>query len=196
MTPHRGDRLDLDLAGVDRLEIHVIGGEVNVTANRAEAGDVVHVEAEVLRGPAIDVDLRPDGTLVIDHKPVASISGLLAGHVAIRAVVTVTVPERTEVHVRTVSADSFVGGLTDATSVTTVSGRVTATALDGETALKSVSGDVDVQGVAGSVRCVTVSGDLTINGGSPTDVSARSVSGDLTFDLDEIAPLDCTTVSG
>jgi hypothetical protein len=195
MTTDRGERLDLELTGVERLDVRIVAGEVNVTA-RAGDGDGVHVEVDVLRGPDVEVDLRDDGTLVIEHQPVRSLSGLLSGNVAVKANVTVIVPERTETLVRTVSADVFVGGIAAGTSVTTVSGRVTATGLDGDVSLKSVSGDLEVQGVAGSVHANTVSGDLTISGGDPGEITARAVSGDVTFDLDDVPDVQCTTVSG
>ena len=196
MTTYRGDRLALELAEVTRLDIRIVAGEVNVTASTGAPGGPARLEVEVLRGPDVDVELTDDGTLVVDHQPVRSITDLIAGRLSCKANIAVVVPEGTPTHVRTVSADAFVGGILGGTSITTVSGRITATALDGEVALKTVSGDLDVQRVGGYVRVNTVSGDLTISGGDPEEVNAKAVSGDLTFDLDEVPDVDCTTVSG
>ena len=195
MTNYRGDRLDLELEGVTQLSVRIIGGEVNVTAS-AGAGGPVRLEVDVLRGPEVEVDLRSDGTLVVEHQPPRTIGNLLNGNLSLKANVAVVVPEDTEVRVRTVSGDAFVGGVAAGTSVSTVSGRITATGLDGDVSLKSVSGDLEVQGVGGVVHANSVSGDLTISGGDPEEITARAVSGDLTFDLDEVPDVDCTTVSG
>jgi DUF4097 and DUF4098 domain-containing protein YvlB len=195
MTNHRGDRLDLELDGVVRLDVRIVAGEVSVTGSSGEGG-TARVEVEVLRGPDVDVELDDEGTLVIDHQPIRSFGNLLSGNLAVKANVAVVVPSGTAVHVRTVSGDAFVGGIDGGTSIVTVSGRITGTGLDGEVALKTVSGDVEVQGVGGTVRSNSVSGDVTISGGDPEEVSARSVSGDLTFDLDEVPDVDCTSVSG
>ena len=196
MTTYRGDRLDLELDGVLRLDVRIVAGEVDVTATAGEPGGPVRVEVEVLRGPDVDVELADDGTLVVDHQPVRSLADLIGGKLSCKANVAVVVPEGTPTHVRTVSGDAFVGGILAGTSITTVSGSITATGLDGEVALKTVSGDLDVQRVGGYVRVNTVSGDVTISGGEPEEVNAKAVSGDLTFDLDEVPEVDCTTVSG
>ena len=196
MTTYRGDRLDLQLDGVTRLDVRIVAGEVNVTATTGEPGGPVRVEVDVLRGDDVDVELAADGTLVIDHQPVKSWSGLLSGNLSVKANVAVVVPAGTPTNVRTVSGDVFVGGIAARTSLTTVSGRITATGLDGDVALRSVSGEIEVQGVAGTVRVNTVSGDLTISGGDPEEVRVRAVSGDVTVDLDEAPDLDVTTVSG
>lgn len=195
MKTYRGDRLQLDLTDIDQLDVRVVAGEVNVTASSADHGGAVRVEVDVLRGPEARIDVV-EGVLVIDHQPVRTLGGLLAGTLAAEATVAVVVPEGTAVRVRTVSGQVFVAGTAAGASVTTVSGRITATGLDGDTSLKTVSGDLEVQGVGGTVHVNTVSGDLTISGGDPDEITARAVSGDLTFDLDEVPDVDCTTVSG
>jgi hypothetical protein len=195
MTHHEGDRLDLELDDVAEVDVRIIGGEVTVTAAGRET-TAVRLEVEVLRGPAVVVDVR-DGVLVVEHQPVRSLGSLLSGEMGgVRANVSVIVPEGTETRVRTVSGDVFVAGIRSTTSLTTVSGRITATGLDGDVGLRSVSGDIDVQGVGGAVRANAVSGDVTISGGSPVEVTARAVSGELTLDFDEVPDVDCTTVSG
>jgi hypothetical protein len=196
MTSYRGDRLDLDLEGVHRLDVRIVAGEVNVSASSTVASGSARVEIDVVRGPDVDVVLDDDGTLVVEHRPVRSLSGLLAGEIGAQARVTVVVSPATPTHVRTVSADAFVSGLGAGTSVVTVSGAITATGLDGEVTLRTVSGDLEVQDVGGIVRTNAVSGDLTISGGDPEEVTARAVSGDVTLDLDEEADIECVTVSG
>jgi hypothetical protein len=193
MTHHEGEHLDLELDGVEELDVRIVAGEVSVTAGGS--GTRARLEVDVLRGPPVTVDLR-DGVLVVEHEPVRSLSNLLGGGANVRAEVSVIVPEGTHTHVRTVSGDIFVAGIRSNTSVTTVSGRVTTTGLEGEVGLRSVSGDVDLQGVGGTVRVNSVSGDLTIRSGDPTEVTARTVSGEITLDLDEVPDIDCITVSG
>lgn len=190
---YEGDRLDLELEGVHELDVRLVGGEVTVTAGGS--GATVRLEVDVVRGPAVVVDLS-DGRLFVEHQPIRTLGNLLGGGANVCANVSVIVPEETVTNIRTVNGDVFVGGITSATSITTVSGRITGTGLDGEVGLRSVSGDVDVQGVGGTVRANVVSGDLTISGGDPEEVTARSVSGEITLDFDEVPDVDCTTVSG
>ena len=194
MTHYEGDRLELELEQIHEVDVRLVGGEVSITAGGAEA-TTVRVEVEVVKGPDVEVEVD-GGVLAVQHQPVKSFGGLLSGDMAVRANVSVIVPERTDVRVRTVSGDVFVGGIRSSSSLTTVSGRITATGLDGETGLRTVSGDIDVQGVDGIVRANAVSGDVTISGGGPDEVTARSVSGELTLDFDEVPDVDCTTVSG
>ena len=194
MTHYEGDRLELELEEVREVDVRIVGGEVSITAGGSET-QTVRLEVEVSKGPDIEVDVE-DGVLAVQHQPVRSLGGLLNGDMSVRAIVSVIVPEGTDVRVRTVSGDAFVGGIRSSSSVSTVSGRITATGLDGEVGLRSVSGDIDVQGVDGTVRANAVSGDVTISGGAPVEVTARSVSGELTLDFDGVPDVDCTTVSG
>lgn len=194
MTHYEGDRLELELDEVDEVDVRIVGGEVSITAG-SSAATTVRLEVEVARGPHVDVEIG-EGVLAVQHQPVRSLGGLLNGDLSVRATVSVIVPENTDVRVRTVSGDVFVGGIRASCSLSTVSGRITATALDGEVGLRSVSGDIDVQGVAGIVRANAVSGDVTISGGTPDEVTARTVSGELALDFDEAPDVDCTTVSG
>lgn len=195
MTHYEGDRLELELTAEDvrEVDVRIVGGEVSITAGAP--GSAVRLEVEVAKGPDVVVDLD-GGVLSVEHQPVRSLGGLLNGDMAVRAVVSVLVPEDTDVRVRTVSGDLFVAGIRSSSVLSTVSGRITATALDGEIGLRSVSGDVDVQGVGGVIRANAVSGDVTISGGSPDEVTARSVSGEVTLDFDDVPDVDCTTVSG
>lgn len=196
MRSYQGDQLDLDLEGVRRLDVRIVGGEVNVSASTAAAAGAARLEVDVVRGPAVDVELDDEGTLVVEHRSVRSLSRLLNGELGAQATVTIIVPAPTPTHVRTVSADAFVAGIEADTSVATVSGRITVTGLDGEVNLRTVSGDVEAQDVDGIVRANAVSGDVTISGGEPEEVTARTVSGDVTLDLDADTDVDCTTVSG
>jgi hypothetical protein len=196
MSSYRGDRIDLELEGVRRLDVRIVGGEVNVSASSTAAAGSARLEIEALRGPDVDVELDDEGTLVIEHRPIRSLSRLIGGEIGAQARVTVVVSTATPAHVRTVSADAFVSGLGAGTSVVTVSGAITATGLDGEVTLRTVSGDLEVQDVGGVVHTNAVSGDLTISGGNPEEVTARAVSGDVTLALDEGADIECVTVSG
>src|SRR5436189_277820 len=80
----------------------------------------------------------------------------------------------------------------------TVGGTLTATYLSGSVELNSVSGDIEVEAVSGRLKATSVSGSVTVNAGSVTELSAKSMSGELALDLD-IKPAgryECRTASG
>lgn len=196
MTHDEGDRLALELEDVHEVDVRIVGGEISITSTSGEAAaTAVRLDVEVRRGPDVEVTVE-DGVLLVQHQPVRSLGGLLSGDLSVRAHVTIVVSDGTVVRARAVNGDVFVGGVRASSSLSTVSGRITATALGGEVGLRTVSGDIDVQGVTGVVRVNAVSGDVTISGGSPDEVTARSVSGELTLDFDGVPDVDCTTISG
>lgn len=180
------DRVEVQFDEADAVEVAIVGGDVAVTTS---AGPV-RVEADVLQGPPVDIEMDA-GVLRVVHQP-ERITGLVIGP---RAVVRVAVPEQVPVTVRTVSADVFVAGTTDP-SVATVSGRITASGVSGGSSVRTVSGDIEVEAVTDRLDANSVSGSITVTAMGVTDVKARAVSGDVTIDLPTAAATTCTTISG
>lgn len=205
MASWEGENLRIELPRVTEAHVRIVGGEVAITAGAGPA----RLEAEVLRGEAIRVEVD-NGVLTIVHEPERWVSGISWGSITSlgslaaigrnvqrshEAVVTLTIPADAPVNVRTVSADVVVAGARAGASVTSVSGRVTASDVAGDLSVRAVSGSIDAQAVEGKVSINTVSGGATVTGQVP-DLTGRSVSGDLTFDLDEAGDVAISTVSG
>lgn len=188
-----GRRLVLDLEDVVEVHIRIVGGEVSVGATSGPA----RLEAECLRGEAVRVELA-DGVLIVEHRQQESTSWFSIGRPTIEALVAVTVPPDVPVDVTSVSAPIVAAGLAGDVELKTVSGDVTCSYLTGAASVTTVSGEVDVDGVSGRFQAGTVSGDVTVNAGCVTDFDAKTVSGELTLDLD-VKPegtYHMTTVSG
>jgi len=190
----------IDVEGVRRLEVRLVGGRVDVVGRTedAEAG-AAHVEISTLDGPVV-VTLS-DGVLQIVHEKLTwgGVLDWLGGGRRTNAVVSVSVPAGCPVQLGVVSADAVVSGITaEATAVRSVSGDVTLDGLATSVSARTVSGTLETRRLAGDLDFTTVSGDLTVVDATTSRLRANSVSGDLTLDLvvDAESALDLKTVSG
>ena len=188
MARWEGDEVRIEIPRVVEADVRIVAGEVAVTAVAGTA----RLDAEVLSGDELKVELE-NGVLTVVHEPKSWLAGI--GSKRTESFVTLRVPATVPVTVRTVSADAVVAGLQSGADVTTVSGTTTATDLAGEVNLRTVSGDIELQQVRGDVVVNSVSGAVTVAGRVPS-LNGRSVSGDLTFDLDEAPEASLSTVSG
>jgi DUF4097 and DUF4098 domain-containing protein YvlB len=95
----------------------------------------------------------------------------------------VTVPRGAIVNVNSVSGDIKVTTVDGALRVNTVSGDVTVSAAAALESAKTVSGDVDVQsaGSTGDITAGSVSGDVTLKGVKARGFDLNSVSGNVTL---------------
>lgn len=189
----------IDVEGVRRLQVRMIGGSVDVVGRTEDAGaGAAHVEVSKVSGPLI-VTLE-NGTLSVHHEKL-SWGGLLdwVSNRRADAVVSVSVPADCPVELGVVSADAVVSGIVaDRTAVKSVSGDVTLDGVRSDITAQTVSGDLETRQLAGTLSFTTVSGDLTVVNGASDTVEAETVSGDLTLDLD-LRPggrIDCSSVSG
>jgi DUF4097 and DUF4098 domain-containing protein YvlB len=81
--------------------------------------------------------------------------------------------------------------------VNSVSGDMKVSTIDGPLRINTVSGDVDVTAAAQLEAAKTVSGDVTVtSSGSAGDITAGSVSGDVTIKAVKAKGLDLNSVSG
>ncbi len=188
----------LDLTGVRRLNVRLVAGSIDVVGSSEGADDgAAHVEISQLEGP-LQVTQQGD-TLTIAHERLTW-GGLFdwVGNRKASAVVSISVSEGCPVELGVVSADAVVSGVTAATKVKSVSGDVTLDGNHADISAQTVSGALETRELSGSLRFTTVSGDLTVAGGKTSRVTAETVSGDLTLDLDvpDDARLDLKSVSG
>jgi hypothetical protein len=168
---------------VDRLDVHLISGRVNVVATDGPA----RVEIARIGNAPVLVEER-DGMLTVrlrrpPHWPGAMWwFGLLGRRYKID--VSIAVPASVATDLRMVSGSVVVAGLRHSTRVEVTSGRVTLMGLGGRTDAHLVSGPVEALGVAGDLTLETVSGELVLADSPAERVSAKTVSGAITCDLD------------
>ncbi|MGW2353398.1 DUF4097 family beta strand repeat-containing protein [Actinacidiphila glaucinigra] len=182
---------------VDTLHVRVVNGAVNVVG--VDEGPA-RLEVSELDGPPLIVS-HEGGTLTVTYEDLPW-KGLLKWldrkgwrrH----AVVSLAVPQRTNVSVGVVGASAVVSGISDRTAVRGVNGDITLVGQAGPVTAETVAGNVEAQAVSGDLRVNTVSGDLTVVEGSGATVKADSVSGNMVLDLDPRSGADVrlTSVSG
>lgn len=188
-----GRREVFDLDGIVEVHIRIIGGDVSVGATSAPS----RLEVECIAGDPLRVELS-DGVLIVEHRHEEPNTWLSVGRRTFEALVGVTVPPDVPVDVKTVSAPVVTAGLAGDVDVKTVSGEVTCSYLTGSASVTTVSGEIDVDAVSGRFHAGTVSGDVNVLAGCVTDFVAKTVSGEVTLDLD-VKPdgtYHMTTVSG
>ncbi|MEU6342938.1 DUF4097 family beta strand repeat-containing protein [Streptomyces sp. NPDC046977] len=182
---------------VDTLHVRIVNGAVNVVG--VDEGPA-RLEVAELEGPPLIVT-HDGGTLTVSYEDLPW-KGLLKWldrkgwqrH----AVVSLAVPQRTQVSVGVVGASAVVSGISDRTAVRGVNGDITLVGQAGPVTAETVAGNVEAQAVSGDLRVNTVSGDLTVVEGSGSQVKADSVSGNMVLDLDPRSGSEVrlTSVSG
>jgi DUF4097 and DUF4098 domain-containing protein YvlB len=201
------------------LEVSIPSGEILVETSHSDETVVVVDGSEKLveqtivelRGRKLVVEFRGKGVFGIT----ISIGDFGFGNGKLR--VRAQVPHGSDAALQTAAADMTVAGRVrsldtksasgdlavhgeiegDAT-VKTVSGDVRLVSVGGDLRLQGVSADVTVGSVGGSVEAKTVSGDLRVDSVRQGQVTAQSVSGDITIG---VAPgtsldVDAGSVSG
>ncbi len=191
------DDLSTELGDVRRVVVRIVAGEVTITA-----GESARVEVHRDSGSAVDVHFN-DGIIEVrqpdtDASPLERFLSWFAEGRRHRCTVTITAPPDSVIDVTTVSAPVVVSGIKSGAKVKTVSGDVTLRSLGSRVDVKTVSGDVEAKAISAELKLKSVSGDLTVVDGACRRVDAKSISGEVTLDLD-LNPdgmYDITTVSG
>ncbi|WP_225846309.1 DUF4097 family beta strand repeat-containing protein [Streptomyces sp. HPF1205] len=182
---------------VDTVNVRLVNGEVHVVGTD---GGPARVEVTEIGGPPLKVRLTGRTlTVAYDDVPWKGFLKWVALTARQRhAVVSLAVPQRTEVEVGVVGAGAVISGISGPTRVQGVSGDTTLVGLSGPVRANTVGGSVEAQALSGDLAFGTVSGDLTVVEGSGSEVRADSVSGSMVLDLDPGAGADVrlTTVSG
>jgi hypothetical protein len=159
------------------LDLSNISGDIVITGG---AGDQVVIDAVKRGRTAEDLKLvQIEVTATANRVEVRTQYPRERRNVSASVDFTVRVPRGAGVNVRSISGD---------VKVTTVDGTLTA---------NSVSGDVSIASAARLETAKSVSGDVTIEAsGSEADLSAESVSGDLTLRSVKARGVDTNSVSG
>jgi DUF4097 and DUF4098 domain-containing protein YvlB len=199
-----GESKVIDLDVVRAVKIALVGGQIDVIAHDEPTA---RVEVHSVNGRALKVSMDGD-RLEIDHIQlrwdtiVDVVKGL--GRGGDRADVSLLVPRGVSLKFDTVSADGLVSGLHSDARVSTVGGDIVIDGLHGDIDVNTVHGELSVRNHTGRVTAHTVSGDVTAAGeltrfsvdgvsgsvfvdadGTPAQVQANTVSGDLTIRIDE-----------
>ncbi|WP_235022051.1 MULTISPECIES: hypothetical protein [unclassified Rathayibacter] len=212
-----GESKVVDLDVVRSLKLALVGGQIDVIAHDEPTA---RVEVHSVSGRALKISMDGD-RLEIDHIQlrwdtiVDVVKGL--GRRGDRADVSLLVPRGVELKFDTVSADGLVSGLHSDARVSTVGGDIVLDGLHGDIEVNTVHGELSVRSHTGRVTAHTVSGDVTAAGdltrfsvdgvsgsvfvdaeGTPDQIQANTVSGDLTVRIDESlgARYRINTVSG
>ncbi|WP_244259355.1 hypothetical protein [Rathayibacter sp. VKM Ac-2759] len=212
-----GESKVVDLDVVRSVKIALVGGQIDVIAHDEPTA---RVEVHSVNGRALKISMDGD-RLEIDHIQlrwdtiVDVVKGL--GRRGDRADVSLLVPRGVELKFDTVSADGLVSGLHSDARVSTVGGDIVLDGLHGDIEVNTVHGELSVRSHTGRVTAHTVSGDVTAAGdltrfsvdgvsgsvfvdaeGTPDQIQANTVSGDLTVRIDESlgARYRINTVSG
>jgi hypothetical protein len=112
--------------------------------------------------------------------------------------VTITLPSGCPAQVSVINASAIVSGISANISAKSVSGDITLDGVTGNVNTKTVSGDLEARGLLGDLAFNSVAGGLTVAGGTVGQFAARTVSGQVTADVElrDSGGLKVSTVSG
>lgn len=197
----------IDIEGVRRLKVGLVGGQVDVVAH-----DEPGVRIEVHGVTVKDLRIEATGdTVEIDHAQLRWDNFLEVfrnfGGGGPKAEISVAVPRGIDLNLGVVSASALVSGLATDARISTVSGDVIIDGHAGDISVNAVSGDVQIRGLEGALSANSVSGDVaatgtirkasidTVSGAMLVDssggihaVNLNTVSGDATVRVDEGLP--------
>jgi putative adhesin len=184
----------IDFDGVVALKANIVAGTVSVLPS--DDRPALHVSE--ISGHPLEV-VHEAGMLSLTQKS-SGVEGVLRWlqNTRGRTAVTVTVPADCPVTLNLVTANAVVTGMTGRVSVKTASGDVTLDGVTGSIDANTATGAVEAHGVGGSMTFNSVSGDLALARGAVQRLSAHSVSGRITTDVDlsDSAGVQIRTVSG
>jgi DUF4097 and DUF4098 domain-containing protein YvlB len=189
-----GSPRTLDLPDIAALRVRVVSGSVAVLASQDPPSlDVASVTGQPL------LVTHEAGILTITYEDLqpGGLLGWLHPHKH-SADVTIIVPSGCPTTVSVVNASTILSGISAKISAKSVSGDITLDGVTGSVDAKTVSGDVEARGLDGDLAFNSVSGDLTLVGGAVRRLAARTISGQVTADIDVPAGggLKVSTVSG
>jgi hypothetical protein len=171
---------------VDRLELWFARGKVRVVGTDGPAR--VEVTRVGRKGVTMSVS---DGVLSLRHGTApgwAQWAGpfwwFAGGRRNYHADVIVAVPPTAAASLTVVDGSVVVSGLRGGSTVDVTSGRITLTGLDGRVRAKTISGSIEALRIGGDLALHTVSGDISLAESPAERVTARTISGSVTCDID------------
>lgn len=175
---------ELSVTAPAQFSLNTVSGSVVITGGE---GETIRVRAtksgnEDARNNTT-IEFEQSGSAVSVHTRNDRSGGFL-GKLGKMASVhyVVTVPRRTAVDIKTVSADVQVRGTEGDLRVQTVSGDVSISDAQGESQLTTVSGDVAANALSGTMTLHSTSGDAHVTDSQLRDFNLHSVSGDFYLD--------------
>jgi DUF4097 and DUF4098 domain-containing protein YvlB len=183
-----------DLPDVAALRVRLISGSVAILGSDGPPS----IDVASVAGPPLLVT-HEAGILTVSYEDLqpGGLRGWLrpARH---SADLTITVPGGCPAQVSVVNASAIVSGISANMSAKSVSGDITIDGVIGNVDTKTVSGDLEARGLRGDLAFNSVAGGLTVAGGTVGQFAARTVSGEVTADVElcDGGGLKVSTVSG
>jgi hypothetical protein len=193
-------RLDIENE-VTHLDVALIAGRLNVVGTDGPA------RVEISNTSAVEITVSVvDGLLSIRHSWPQTWPGLLTpfwwwlnGRRRFAADVSIAVPYQTPAVLRMASGPIVASSVHGDLTVDCTSGRIALLGIDGRIHAKVLSGPIEALGCAGDISLETVSGEITLADSAAERLTAKTVSGALTADLDNPphdSRINLDTVSG
>jgi hypothetical protein len=185
----------LDLPDIAALKVRVISGSVAILGS---SEDPPSLDVASITGQPLLVT-HEAGILTVTYEDLQP--GGLRGWLRPQrhsADITITVPAGCPAQVSVANASMIVSGISANISAKSVSGDITLDGVTGSVDGKTVSGDLEARGLDGEIAFSSVSGGLTLAGATIRHLAARTVSGQVTADVEmrDGAGLKVSTVSG
>jgi hypothetical protein len=174
----------IDLDGVRRLKVALLGGQVDIVGHDDPGA---RVEVHSVRGRDLKVRFE-DGALEIDHPQVrwddwdGWLEAIRTFRPTASADVSIMVPRAIALKLGVVGASALVSGLVTDATISGVSGPLVVDGVRGDLQLNTVGGEITARGHTGRLAAKTVSGDVTVSGDIPS-FTADTVSGEVLADL-------------
>jgi hypothetical protein len=189
-----GSPRTLDLPDIAALRVRVVSGSVAVLASQ----DPPSLDVGSVTGQPLLVT-HEAGILTVTYEDLQP--GGLRGWLRPQrhsADLTISVPPGCPTQVAVVNASMIVSGISANISAKSVSGDITLDGVTGSVDAKTVSGDLEARDLDGGLAFNSVSGGLTLAGGAVRNLAARTLSGQVTADIDvpDGSGLRVSTVSG
>ncbi|WP_433056795.1 DUF4097 family beta strand repeat-containing protein [Dactylosporangium sp. CS-033363] len=183
------ERLALDGEVVD-LNVSLVAGRLNVVGS--DEGPA-RVEVAEIADRAVNVSVA-GGRLDVSQDFPKGWPGFLWWLFGSRfkVDVSVVVPTGATVKLHVASGTVIASSLRNGAEVDVTSGRITLLGIDGPVKGRIVSGSIEGLTLGGEVALETVSGEIVVADSTAAKVSARTISGSVTCDLDN--PPDGTEV--
>jgi hypothetical protein len=172
----------LTFGAVDALDVRLVAGRLDVLAS--EGPPAIEVSEFDSASPLIvtyDEDTRALSVTYQDLTWEGLMSWLRPDRR--RAVLSVTVPKHCRVNAGVVSAPAVIAGFEHTTHVKSVSAEIVLDGVSGTVNATTVSGAVECRAMEGDLSFKSVSGDLAVADGTPRRLKATTVSGRITTDL-------------